>query len=390
MNKKEMFWQTYLNLENDLIELSKHIFFTDEILFHGQNGETRQSCNSQLEAFSPYIADLLVRTCVEIEAISKELYFDYGGEKPRGDSSIRFDEDCLKLIDIKFKVHKKVVLVVAPTFNLTKEENSIIKPLKEAHKRQGTDWERAYQAVKHDRYLSLHKATIKTLLHAMAALYLLNIYNRHINLSSKYTEYRKLDMSFGSKVFTLKLPDEKNVIDVINGKEINQPLESTDSPYILKYTDSTYKEVIKANKVSIDSRAKYLMEQPEMHEQEFIKILEQAKAREEKDPRYRLIVTWELSKYRLNKKVPNNLPFEQRKNIFINTSEWNGRIRQKNNYKKADELTPENIQAEIDLAGTLAGMELEQFFENIRFEKAFNEGYCELVLDNGNIRYKDK
>lgn len=390
MNKKEMFWQTYLNLENDLLELSKHIFITDEILLHDQNGEIHQSCNTQLETFSPYIADLLISTCVEIEAISKELYFEYGGKKSRVDNSIRFDEDCLKLIDIKCKTHKKVVLVVAPSFNLTKEENTIIKPLKEAHKRQGTYWERAYQAVKHDRYFSLHKATVKALLHAMAALYLLNIYNRNINLSSKYIEYRKLDMSFGSKIFTLKLPDEKYVIDVVNGKEITQILESTDSPYILKYTDSTYKEVIKANKNSANARAKYLMEQPEMQEQEFIKYLEEAKTRQEKNPSNKLIVIWELCKYRLNKKVPKNLPFEQRKNLFINTSEWNGYMRQQNNHKKANELTPENIQAEIDNAGILAGIELNQIFENIRFNKAFNEGYCELILDNGSVKYKDK
>ena len=95
-------------------------FFTDEILVNGPNGIVTQTCTSQLDVFSPYIADLLVRCCVQIEAISKELYFDNGGNKKRGDSSILFDEDCLKLIDIKWKTHEKNVLIVAPFLILLK------------------------------------------------------------------------------------------------------------------------------------------------------------------------------------------------------------------------------------------------------------------------------
>ena len=120
-----------------------------------------QPCGTQLETFSPHIADLLVRCCVQIEAISKELYHDEGGQKPRGSNSILFDEDCLKLIDIRWETHKKSVLVVAPFFNLIKEENTVLRPLKEAHKRQGTYWEKAYQAVKHDRFLQFIWAQLR-------------------------------------------------------------------------------------------------------------------------------------------------------------------------------------------------------------------------------------
>ena len=79
MKKSDIFWQTYLNLEKEAIEVSKYIFFTDEVLVNGKGGIVAQSCNTQLETFSPHIADLLVRCCVQIEAISKELYFDNGG-----------------------------------------------------------------------------------------------------------------------------------------------------------------------------------------------------------------------------------------------------------------------------------------------------------------------
>lgn len=140
MKKSDIFLQTYLNLEKEMIELCKYIFFTDEVRVNYNGNLDSRSCTSQLETFSPYIADLLVRCCVQIESISKELYFDNGGTKARGDKNIYFDEDCLKLIDMKWQTHNKIVIVVAPFFNLTKDENCILKPLKNAHKRQGTYW----------------------------------------------------------------------------------------------------------------------------------------------------------------------------------------------------------------------------------------------------------
>ena len=57
------------------------------------------------------------------------------------------------------------------------------------------------------------------------------------------------------------------------------------------------------------------------------------------------------------------------------------------NIKGHGKITEENIQAEIDLAGILAGMELEQVFDNEKMIKSFNEGYCELVLDKGDVKY---
>lgn len=180
MNKSDIFWQTYLNLEKEMIEVSRYIFITDEITVRHNGTETTQSYDAQLNTFSPHLADLLVRICVQIEAISKELYHANGGTKERGDKALFFDEDCLKLIDIKWETHNKKVLVVAPFFNLTKDENRVLRPLKEAHKRGGTYWGKAYQAVKHDRFASLKHGNVKAVLHALAALYLLNVYYRTI------------------------------------------------------------------------------------------------------------------------------------------------------------------------------------------------------------------
>lgn len=177
MKKSDIFWQTYLNLEKELLEVAEYIYVTDEIFINNKI----KKCNTQLETFSPHIANLIIRTCTEIEAISKELYFDFGGNKQRGDTNLYFDGDCLKLIDDTCNISSKIVLIVSPLFNLTDENNKIIKPLKNAYKRKGTNWEKAYQALKHDRYSSIHYATIRNLIHALGALYLLNIYYRDIS-----------------------------------------------------------------------------------------------------------------------------------------------------------------------------------------------------------------
>src|SRR5690606_8987277 len=102
MNKSNIFWQTYLKLEKELLEVAKYIYITDTKI----TNHSRQVDSAQMETYSPHIADLIIRTCIEIEAISKELYFDLGGTKSRGNKDLFFDEDCLKLIDIKCQTHK--------------------------------------------------------------------------------------------------------------------------------------------------------------------------------------------------------------------------------------------------------------------------------------------
>lgn len=383
MEKSQLFWQTYLNLERELLEVAEYIYITDTITSYSKGSLITLSCKTQLDTFSPHIADLLIRTCIEIEAISKELYFDFEGKKKRGDKDLFFDEDCLKLIDIKCKTHQKVVMVSCPSFNLEKEENLYFRPLKEAHKRQGTDWERAYQAIKHDRYTSINHGTVRNLLHAMGALYLLNIYYKNVKLTSKYLEVCKIDFSLGSSLFSVKQPDDRYVISIINNQDVTNLLQSDESPFVMKYIDSYYKQILDANNTMLEEMNSYWESQPELQEPEFIQQMAQAKA----NPQQGVIPLCELAQYRLNKKIPTSLPFEERKRLFVSTPEWSGRIRQQNPHLNVDEITEANIQSEIDHAGIMAGMELQQRFESMKTYKAFNEGYCELVLDKGNVKY---
>lgn len=374
MKKSDIFWQTYLNLEREAIEVSKYIFFTDEVLVNTKDGIVSQSCKSQLETFSPHIADLLVRCCVQIEAISKELYFENGGTKARGDNSILFDEDCLKLIDIKWQTHNKTVTVVAPFFNFTKDENRILKPLKEAHKRQGTYWEKAYQAVKHDRYSSLHKGNVKAFLHALAALYLLNLYYRNDSWITKYQDISKLDYSMGSAIFTVKPP-------IANQLWYGNHPTISESPYVVSYQDADYQRIERMQHDEEQALNDYWIKQPELREPAFQAQLQAAIEREKNDPRQRVMHIWELAKYRLNKKAPDTLTFEERKARLINSEEWNGWIHQHNKHLSADEITEDNIQKEIDSIGTCWGMEIMKGLQRLEwFTIAVNSEICKIYI----------
>ena len=164
-------------------------------------------------------------------------------------------------------------------------------------------------------------------------------------------------------------------------------LQADESPFVMKYTDSCYKQILDANQNMLQEMNKYWLSQPELREPEFIQQIKQAQEKEAIDSHHRVMQLWELAKYRLMKKIPASLSFEERKKLLISSQEWNGQIRLLNPHLNPDEITETNIQSEIEHTGVLAGMELQQRFENIRMQKAFNEGYCELVLDTGNVRY---
>lgn len=370
MKKADLFWQTYLNLENDFKDLSKYIFITDVKTVVNQSGNSfEQPYEFQLETFSPYISDLLVQCCVQIESVSKELYFDIGGTKQRGDASLLFDEDCLKEIDKKWKAHEKTVLVVAPFFNLTKDTNKILHPLKEAHKRSGTYWEKAYQAVKHDRYTFLNKGNVRALLHAMAALFLLNIYYRNEKWFVKYRDIGKIDMSFGSSIFAIKHPTTNQLWYG------NQPVHN-DSPYIVQYKDEDYQEIKEIQDKEQEAINQYWRTQPELLEPAFQQQLLNEKAKNE-----RVMEIWELGKYRINKEIDQNLSFEERKELLLNSEAWNCWTHQHNRPRNADEITERNIQDEINCAGLHWGMETMNKIQPMAWlNLALNKATCKVEL----------
>ena len=285
-----------------------------------------------------------------------------------------FDQDCLKLIDKKWHTHDKRVLVVAPFFNLTKDENRMLRPLKNAHKKSGTFWEKAYQAVKHDRFLSLKDGNVKALLHSMAALYLLNLYYRNDSWVVKYQELSKSDFSMGSSIFAVKHP---KVDQLWYG---NNPIDS-ESPYVVRYQAEDYKHIETMQKADSEALSHYWQQQPELKDPEFLAILARERKKQEMDPTHRILYLWELGIYRLKKQLPTSLPFEERKNRFIKSEAWNCWINQHNTHLNPEDITENNIDKEIENVGRLWGMDIEKRYNTMNWiHLATNGAICKVYI----------
>ncbi len=187
-----LYWSVYKNLERELVKLADMIHFDDK----------------QTNVYSIHIADLLIRTSVEIEAISKHLYETVGGNMYPTDAqgnprSLFFDSDCIQELDLKWHITKKVVNVVSSNFYFTKPDNLVLRPLKNCNKQSEGRWKKAYQAVKHNRVDSLSAGNIGNLIRAMAALYVLNLYNMDDKIFDVEIGASEIDTSVGSAVFSV-------------------------------------------------------------------------------------------------------------------------------------------------------------------------------------------
>lgn len=192
-----LYWSIFKNLEKEVVSLSNEIHFDDD----------------QLDIYSIKITELLIRTVVEIESISKELYFNNGGTKA-DNNELFFDTDCLNHLENKWLLSKKKVLISSPNFYFKLEENQILTPLKKANKRgsSSTDYLKAYQAVKHNRAKNLKKGNLRNLIRALTGLYILNLYfndnTYHIEKDGTGTNF---DQNVGSEIFSVKIHPSKSI-----------------------------------------------------------------------------------------------------------------------------------------------------------------------------------
>lgn len=187
-----LYWPVYKNLEKEVLDLSNHVHFDDK----------------QLSIYSVKISELLIKCSVEIEAISKELYFREGGLQPENEKDLYFDTDCIKLLEDKWSLSKKKLIISAPNFYFQNEENRVLTPLHKASKRgtSSSDWQKAYQGIKHNRTNNLSQGNIKNLLRALGSLFILNVYFKDevydLNKENKETNF---PINVGSDIFSIKL-----------------------------------------------------------------------------------------------------------------------------------------------------------------------------------------
>ena len=220
--RSNLYWAVYKALEKECLELADNIHIDD----------------NQLKTYSTKISNLLIRTCIEIESIAKDLYVREGGEKT-DKKNLYFDTDCLAFLDSKWNLGHKVVMVTSPLFYLSKDENIYLRPLHKAHKygEKSSDWKRAYQAVKHDRAHSLTQGNMKHLVRSLGALFLLNVYYNNIIYSlGKDASGKSFDTTLGSAIFSIVY--HECLFNAHTG--IYTKMENyDDSTYILQPTNET-------------------------------------------------------------------------------------------------------------------------------------------------------
>ena len=219
----QFFWNAYKRLEKEVLALSEDIHFSDD----------------QINVYSSKIGDLLVRTVVEIESLSKVLFFANGG-KEHESKDLYYDTDCLKLLEDKWLLSKKTIYVSSPYFYFTRQSNTVLKPLGKAFKR-GTSssvWQRAYQAVKHDRINNLKKGNVGNLIEALGALFILNIYFREAKFETVIDkDASNVDWGLGSDIFAVKVSHESD--GASNDKIYERKPDYDECVYLVKHTDET-------------------------------------------------------------------------------------------------------------------------------------------------------
>lgn len=239
IKKFNSFWPVYKNFEEEILELSKYINFSDD----------------QLNVYSMHISDLIVRIAIEIEALSKELYKDNGGTKVFDDKGKErepfFDTECIQFLDDNWRICNREIMVSCANFYFSNQENRVFKPLHKAKKRgsSGAVWNKSYQAVKHDRRTDIKKENIKALIHALGALYILNIYYRNESLDyGTFQEPNKFfDSRLGSLIFSATFADATKAS--INGNTSKVSIPDSEKNKldtalcIIKYTDMSWKKM---------------------------------------------------------------------------------------------------------------------------------------------------
>lgn len=248
MKKGYPFRAIYKNFEDEFLEIARNIRIDD----------------SQVNVYSEKIANLLVLCAVQIESISKELYLENGGVAKK---NLYFDSDCIKFLNDKWNICNKIIYVSSPYFSFEKEENIILTPLKDCDQKHRGDWKNAYQAVKHDSANNLKQGSVRNLIDALGALFILNLYyaSEEIDLGVTFQPELDFDSRMGSKIFSVSFVDatknvgfgEKRTDDAIDQSVLDGLAQSI---YVLRYNSSSWNEIhdsiLKANETIVDELSK--------------------------------------------------------------------------------------------------------------------------------------
>ena len=219
------YWPVYQRLEHEVLKLANVILFNDE----------------QINIYSPYIGELIVRCAIEIETLSKDLY-----NKICRENSMKiknrpyFDKDCIGLLIDKWKIDKKKIQITNINMFFSKGK-SVLTPLKNAHEKQekGSEWKQAYQGIKHNRSQEIKVATINNLLNALGALYILNIYYKNDSYWDNVPINDRKPYANDSAIFSPMIYDASK--SIFQEQETVEQIE--ESIYIKKLLDENMQKI---------------------------------------------------------------------------------------------------------------------------------------------------
>ncbi len=242
-----IYWPVYKNLESGLLKLSYSIHIDDK----------------QLDVYSSFISDLILRASAEIESISKELYKSNGGTKTE---KIKYDSDALELLIGLWKLEDKVVVISSPNcFQSTRELKPFVKnETSTFHGKQTFSWNNSYQNLKHDRANSLPFGSIKYLFDIMSALFILNLYYKDevYELEKGDSKAVNFPINLGSEIFSIKLHKWFSY----DGQHNYGKKEDFDEClYLTKYTDVSLEKNKEATADMMEKQRELFLKHPKFH-----------------------------------------------------------------------------------------------------------------------------
>ena len=381
MKNNIMFYQEYLNLENELLELTDFIYINDD----------------QLDVNSFYIADFIVRVYIEIEAISKELYYQiFPNRKGKKHS---FDTECLKKLNNSFNFDNKIIYIYNEKIDIY-ISNKKLFPLKNIYFNTiGISYEnipeksvrtkKAYELIKHNFYKDFTYGTIENLICSLGSLYLLNIYLKFLNdgiKNIKNTDIYKVDFTFGSKLFAVHFPGNNNLESVMNGIIMNQNLVSSSSPFILKFSDEFYLKILNKHLLNPEIELEnYLKKYPNYPRLKRI-YKDYKKKNGTNFNWFKIFEKFETFLFKIN--IYKNKDFKSRKAELIKSNEFKN-YNSNYNINKSSIKNDKDINKMIKIIGKFLGHQIvfNFKFDNKRIE--MNNFLCEFIIDNNEVKYND-
>lgn len=250
MRNNNFYNVNYLQIEKQIVELSYQISFDDE--------------NLSNNVHSLKIANLILECANQIESIAKDLYFENGGQGER--DKVYYDHDCLYKLLNDWKLQNRIVVLTLNSSNITRNEFKCYKPFahtlknvlvfdnngnKVKDKRPNYEWNKSYQALKHDYINSIKKyATLKNLLLISSMLFLLISYQSFtkVEVTERKAELKEEEtIVISSDLFSLENINFAYIEAVLNFDNYKQHFqdEIENSVLITRYSDNSAKKISK-------------------------------------------------------------------------------------------------------------------------------------------------